>query len=153
RVMIIRETKDIDALYALFLGRLPESNFVRENNIGRDVFQVAEEFIASEEFEKRVVDCVCRDGALPHRTLSLELLTNVLEVIAETGLAPANEGATPVDWKGVLRRVLTAMPFRGIVEARYGKFGQQLIDVLAEAQAPDQSSEPELRRDTGARVD
>ena len=151
--MIIRGTKDIDALYELFLGRLPENDLARENNLGRDVFESAKDFIESEEFKNQVVDCACRDGSLPHRTLSLEHLPNVLEVIAETELAPANEGTKPVDWKGVLRRVLMAKPCRGIVEARYGKLGQQLIDVLAEAPPPAQPSERQHRRDAEPRVD
>jgi GT2 family glycosyltransferase len=144
--MIVRGTKDTDAFYELFLGRLPENNLVREDKIGRDVFEVAKEFIESEEFEKQVVDCACRDGSLPHRTLPLERLPDVLEVIAGCGLAPANEVATPVDWKGALKQVLTATPCRGIVEARYGKLGQQLIDVLAPAQPAERPAERELQR-------
>jgi GT2 family glycosyltransferase len=151
--MIIRGFEDVDAYYALFLGRLPENNFVREDKIGRDVSEVARDFIASEEFEHEVVDCACRHSALPHRRLSLTLLPKVLAVIAETGLAPANEGAAPVDWKGVLRRVLSATPCCEIVEARYGKLGQQLIDALGEAPPPAQSSERELRRDVEQRVE
>jgi hypothetical protein len=142
--MVIRGTKDIDGLYALFLGRLPESNFVRENNIGRDVFEVAKEMIESEEFEQQVVDRACRYGVLPHRTLPLQHLPNVLDVIAESGLALANEGVAPVDWRGALRRVITAMPCRGIMEARYGNLGRQLTDVLAEAPQPRRPSLQEL---------
>jgi len=128
--MIIRGTKDVDAFYALFLGRLPENDLVRESKIGRDAFEVAAEIIDSEEFEKQVVDRARRDGSLPHQTLPPEHLPNVLGVIAECGLAPANEGATEVDWGSVLRRVLTAVPLRGKLETRYGQLGQQLIDVL-----------------------
>src|SRR5215831_540896 len=86
--MIIRTPKHIDALYALFLGRLPENNLVRDNNLERDAFEVTKEFIESEEFQSQVVDCACRNGSLPHWTLALEHLPNVLEFIAEAGLAP-----------------------------------------------------------------
>jgi GT2 family glycosyltransferase len=150
--MIIRTPKDIDALYALFLGRLPENKLVHDNNFGRDAFEVTKEFIESEEFQTQVVDCACRNGSLPHWTLALEHLPNVLEFITETGLAPASEGATPVDWKGVLRRVLTATPCRGIVEARYGELGQQLFDVLAEAPPPAPPPARELARDAEPRA-
>lgn len=145
--MIIRGSKEIDALYALFLGRLPENNQVRENNFGRDALETTKEFIESEEFQTRIVDCACQDSSLPHRTLSLEHLQNALDFIAESGLAPASEGPTPVDWQGLLWRVLTAAPCRGIVEARYGERGQQLIDVLAEAPPLAQPSVRELDRD------
>ena len=148
--MIIRRNKEIDALYALFLGRLPENNLVREHYLGLDVFEAAQEFIESKEFADHVVDSACRDGLLPHRKLSLEHLPTVLGVIAETGLAPTSEGATLGDWKGVLRRVLTATPCCQMVEARYGKLGHRLMDVLVEAKPQDQSSEDELR-DTGAK--
>jgi hypothetical protein len=33
--MIIHNRNDVDWLYALFLGRMPENNFVREENISR----------------------------------------------------------------------------------------------------------------------
>jgi GT2 family glycosyltransferase len=142
--MIIRGTKDVDALYALFLGRLAENDLVREGNVGRHVFEVAKEFVDSEEFETEVVGRALRDSSLPHRALPPELLPNVLSVIAEFGLAPPNEGATEVDWGSSLKRVLSAAPCRGMLEARYGQLGQQLIDALPGVH----SAEPDLHRDT-----
>src|SRR5712692_7236875 len=118
--MVIRGTNTVDGLYALFLGRLPESNVAREHNIGRDVFELAKDMIESEEFEKAVVDRALRHGPLPHQSLPLEHLPNVLNVITESGLASSHLGAAPEDWKSVLRWILTATPCRGIVEARYG---------------------------------
>ncbi len=143
--MVIRGTNTVDGLYALFLGRLPESNVAREHNIGRDVFELAKDMIESEEFEMAVVDRACRHGILPHQSLSLEHLPNVLNVITETGLASSDQAPAPADWKSVLQRVLTAAPCRGIVEARYGELGQQLIDALAKVQPTrQQPAEQEL---------
>src|SRR6266851_1505041 len=152
--MVIRGTNTVDGLYALFLGRLPESNVAREHNIGRDVFELAKDMIESEEFEMAVVDRACRHGILPHQSLSLEHLPNVLNVITETGLASSDQAPAPADWKSVLQRVLTAAPCRGIVEARYRELGQQLIDALAKVQPTrQQPAEQELDPSASSRRD
>ena len=149
--MIVRSTKDIDGLYALFLGRFPESDLVRQNNIGQEVLDVARELICSKEFEEQVVDRASRHGSLPHQNLSPEYLPGVLDVIAESGLALANQGVAPADWQSVLREVLTTTPCREIIDARYHNLGQQLITVLAEAQPRPRPAERELHETEAGR--
>src|SRR6266567_5214346 len=105
--MIVRKLQDVGLLYALFLGRMPENNFVREDNIGRPVADLAKSAIDSEEFEHSVVERFLQHELLPHRDLSLKLLPDVLQLIAEAQLAPPCEGVALGEWKGVLGRVLS----------------------------------------------
>src|SRR5437667_8700850 len=110
--MIVRLLKDVDLLYALFHGRLPENNFVRQDKIGRSVSDLVKAAIDSEEFEHSVVERFLQHELLPHGSLSLRLLPDVLQLIAEAQLAPPSEGLTLGEWKGVLGRVLAAAPCR-----------------------------------------
>src|SRR6266568_8974321 len=134
--MIIGTLKDVDLLYALFHGRLPENNFVRQDKIGRPVGDLVKAAIDSEEFEHSVVERFLQHDMLPHRSLSVRMLPDVLQLIAETQLAPPSQGLTLGEWKGVLGRVLSATPCRPMVEARYGEAGRQLIARLCAAQTP-----------------
>ena len=134
--MIIRTLKDVDLLYALFHGRMPENNFVRQDKIGRPVSDLVKAAIDSEEFEHSVVERFLQHELLPHRSLSARMLPDVLQLIAETQLAPPSQGLTLGEWKGVLGRVLSATPCRPMVEARYGEAGRQLIARLCAAQTP-----------------
>ncbi len=129
--MIVRTLQDVDLLYALFLGRMPENNFVREDNLGRPVADLAKAAIDSQEFERSVVERFLQYSLLPHRSLSVRLLPDVLRIIAEAQLAPPSEGPALGEWSGVLGRVLSAAPCRQMVEARYGAAGRQLIDRLS----------------------
>jgi GT2 family glycosyltransferase len=128
--MIVRNKKDVDWLYALVLGRMPENNFVREENIGRPVVDIVKAMIDSEEFEREIVERFTVYGVLPHRDLSLQMLAEALQFIADAELAPPHPGLTPGTWKEALRRVLAAQPSRQILEIRYGKTGRDLIDRL-----------------------
>ena len=56
KVMVIRGPADVDLLYMLFLGRLPESKGAREGYAGRSVLEVAETIVASEEFATQILD-------------------------------------------------------------------------------------------------
>jgi len=134
--MIIRTLKDVDLLYALFHGRMPENNFVREDNIGRPVTDLAKAAIDSEEFEHSIVERFLQHGMLPHRSLSVRMLPDVLQLIAEAQLTPPSQGLTLGEWTAVLGRVLSAAPCRPMVEARYGETGRQLIDRLCATQTP-----------------
>src|SRR5713101_8319485 len=134
--MIIRTLKDVDLLYALFHGRMPENSFVQEDNLGRLITDLAKSAIDSEEFEHSVVERFLQHDQLPHRSLSVRLLPDVLQLITETHLAPPSEGLTLGEWKGVLGRVLSATPCRPMVEARYGATGRELIDRLCATQTP-----------------
>jgi len=128
--MIIRTVQEVDLIYALFLGRMPENNFVREDNIGRPATDFAKAAIDSDEFERSVVERFLQYELLPHRALSVRLLPDVLQLIAEAQLTPPSEGLTLGEWQGVLGRVLSATPCRPMVAARYGATGQQFIDRL-----------------------
>jgi hypothetical protein len=45
--MIVSSHKHVDLLYALFLGRLPENNFVREERIGLSMIDIVKAMISS----------------------------------------------------------------------------------------------------------
>ena len=143
--MIVRAVRDIDLLYALFLGRMPENNFVRQDNLGRPVVEVAKAMIDSAEFAQSVIDGFLQQRVLPHRRLSVKMLPDVLQLIAEAQLAPPQGGATIRDWPGTLERVLSTAPFRQMVEAQYGTAGRQFIARLtggAPADHPEQDESP-----------
>ena len=148
--MIVRNMQDVDWLYALFLGRMPENNFVREENIGRPVIDVAKAMIDSEEFERGIVERFTAYGVLPHRDLSLQVLAEVLHFIADAELAPPHQGLTPGTWKEALRRVLAAQPSRQILEARYGKAARDLIDRLGVIPLVDQPNAAGEEQDAAA---
>jgi GT2 family glycosyltransferase len=136
--MIVRNRKDVDWLYALFLGRMPENNFVREENIGRPIIDLVRAMIESEEFKREVLERFTTYEVLPHRDLSLQILADALQLMADAELAPPCEGLAPGTWKEALRRVLAAPPSRQILEVRYGKSGRNLIDRLGETLLVDQ---------------
>src|SRR6516225_6507087 len=121
--MIIRNRNDVDWLYALFLGRMPENNFVREENISRPIADLVKAMIESEEFKREILERFLAYEVLPHRGLSLEILPDALQLIADAELAPPHNGLAPGTWQEALRRVLAARPSRSIVEVRYGKEG------------------------------
>jgi GT2 family glycosyltransferase len=148
--MIVRNKKDVDWLYALILGRMPENNFVREENIGRPVVDVVKAMIDSEEFEREIVERFATYGVLPHRDLSLQVLVEALQFIADAELAPPHHGLTPGTWKEALRRVLAAQPSRQILEVRYGKTGRDLIDRLGGIPLVDQPNAAGGEQDAAA---
>jgi O-antigen biosynthesis protein len=145
--MIVRNRKDVDWLYALFLGRMPENNFVREDNIGRPLADLVKAMIESEEFEREILERFSAYEVLPHRDLSLQILPDALQLIADAELAPPHEGLAPGTWQEALRRVLAAPPSRNIVEVRYGNAGRDLIDRLGGTSLADQ---PNAAVDEGA---
>lgn len=135
--MLIESYKQVDLLYTLFLGRLPESNFAREDCLGRDVVEHARTAIASEEFRQSVLERFLQYGKLPHLGLSLRLLPEVLELVTESGLAsPALGHSATTDWKTVLGRVLCDAPCRPVIEEIYGEEGRQLIERLTHPEMP-----------------
>jgi GT2 family glycosyltransferase len=144
--MIIRNRYHVDWLYALFLGRMPENNFVREENIGRPLADLVKAIIESEEFEREILEHFTSYGALPHRELSLQILPDVLQLIADAELAPPHEGLAPGTWQEALRRVLGAPPSWNILEVRYGKAGWDLIDRLG---GPSLHDQPTASFDSG----
>jgi O-antigen biosynthesis protein len=137
--MIVRDRKDVDWLYALFLGRMPENNFVREENIGRPIVDFIRAMIESEEFEREILERFRAYEVLPHLTLPLQILQNALQLIADAELAPPHQGLAPGTWREALKRVLAAPPSRQILEVRYGKAGRNLIDRLGGTALIDQS--------------
>jgi O-antigen biosynthesis protein len=129
--MIVGSYKHVDLLYALFLGRLPENNFVRQENIGRPVIDIAKAMIGGEEFGQSVIERFALHKQLPHRDLPLKLLPEALQLIAEAGLAPPRPGMLVADWQTVLGYVLSTMPCRGFLEAMHGEPGRQFLEWLA----------------------
>ena len=110
--MTVGSYKHVDLLYALFLGRLPENNFVRQENIGRPVIDIAKAMIGGEEFGQSVIERFVLHKQLPHRDLPLKLLPEALQLIAEARLAPPRPGMLVADWQTVLGHVLSTMPCR-----------------------------------------
>ena len=147
--MIVRNRKDVDWLYALFLGRMPENNFVREENISRPIADLVKAMIESEEFKRQILERFSAYEVLPHRDLSLQILPDVLQLIADAELAPPHDGVAPGTWQEALRRVLAAQPSRNIVEVRYGKAGRDLIDRLGETSL---AYQPNTAVDEGAQA-
>ena len=92
--------------------------------------------IGSEEFKQSVLERFSLYGRLPHRQLSLRLLPDALELIAEAALAGPHHGASVQDWKSVLGRVLGDVPCRAAVEEAYGDEGRQLIEKLTPLRSP-----------------
>ena len=134
--MLLQTIKQVDLIYAIFLGRLPEDNFVRADNLGRPVLELVKAMIGSEEFKQSVLERFSLYGRLPHRQLSLRLLPDALELIAEAELAGPHHGASVEDWKSVLGRVLGDVPCRAAIEEAYGAEGRQLIEKLMSLESP-----------------
>src|SRR6266498_4058235 len=86
----------------------------------------------------------CKRGS-SHRRLSVKMLPDVLQLIAEAQLAPPQNGATIRDWPGTLGRVLAAEPFRQIVEVQYAAAGRQFITRLTGVAPADQPQQDEPR--------
>jgi O-antigen biosynthesis protein len=128
--MMVETTKQVDLLYALFLGRTPENNFVRQDNLGRPIFDLVRAMITSSEFREAVLESFLLRGTLPHRALSLKLLPDVLALVADARLAEPCSGACDAEWKFVLGRVLAGTPCRETLENAYGAEGLELIDRL-----------------------
>ena len=128
--MTIETSKQVDLLYALFLGRMPENNFVRQDNIGRPIFDLIRAMIISGEFRESVVERFLLRGSLPHRTLSLQLLPDVLALVADTRLAEPCSGTADADWRLILGRVLAGAPCRQLLEDACGAEALELIERL-----------------------
>jgi O-antigen biosynthesis protein len=128
--MIVSSRKQVDLSYALFLGRLPENNFVREEHIGRPMVDVAKVMIGCEEFVQSVIERFLLYQRLPHQNLPLKLLPELLQLIADADLAPPRLGMTATDWKTVLGYVLSTIPCRGFLETIHGDKGRRLLNGL-----------------------
>lgn len=127
--MIVSSLKHVDLLYALFLGRLAENNFVREEHVGRLALEIAKIMVGSQEFAESVIERFLRYKQLPHRGLSPQLLPEVLQLISEAGLAPPRPGMAFADWQAVLGYVLSTEPCRNFIEER-GEAGRLLREQL-----------------------
>jgi GT2 family glycosyltransferase len=155
--MIVSSLKHVDLLYALFLGRLAENNFVRKENIGRPALEIAKVAIGSKEFAESVVERFLLYQQLPHHGLPLRLLPEMLQLISEAGLAPPRPGILVADWQAVLGYVLSTEPCRGFLD-EHGESGRLLREGLsgiaptstisadrgASQQEPPLASEPEI---------
>src|SRR4051812_40796974 len=108
--MVIRGPEDVDSLYALFLGRLPESAFIREKDVGQPVLELVNRIITSEEFATQIVASVLRKAPLPHRTLPLDRLDPVQDFIADAALVPPGTRSCDTGWGKTLRQVLANQP-------------------------------------------
>ena len=67
---------------------------------------------------------------LPHRDLPLKLLPEVLQLIAEAGLAPPRPEVFVADWQTVLGYVLSTVPCRGFLEGMHGEPARQFLERL-----------------------
>src|SRR5258708_6526476 len=90
RTFICNESRDIDALYCVLLGRRPESREVRERYLGLPILAAADAIIGSEEFALRVMKSRVRLADLPHGEFGIEEWQLVLEFLPASGfLFPA----------------------------------------------------------------
>jgi ADP-heptose:LPS heptosyltransferase/GT2 family glycosyltransferase len=78
--------RDVDAIFVLFLGRLPEHTRVYSDYLGRTVAEAVEDIVASDEF-RVILDAFLREGAFPHCALPPDARRNAIELAVETGLA------------------------------------------------------------------
>src|SRR4051794_9990125 len=85
-VTVIRGSEDVEALYALFLGRLPENDAVRKELIGRPVLEIAERLLTSDEFATQTLDRFMRQQWMQHQTLPFGRLSRVVEFVLEARL-------------------------------------------------------------------
>ena len=151
--MIVSSLKQVDLLYALFLGRFPENNFVRQENIGRPALKIAEVMMGSDEFRASVLERFLLYQQLPHRGLPLQLLPTVLEFISEAGLAPPFTGVAITDWAGVLANVLCSAPCRKFLEV-HGEVGERMRQQLLGISSPrEMSEEHEAKRGATTETD
>lgn len=130
--MHIKTPQQVDLLYALFLGRLPENNFIRQENLDRPVLDLVNAMIISDEFRQSIIERFLSYGTLPHKALPLRLLPEALALMAAAGLVRPIEGPAEVDWKSALARLLTQSPCRDMIEAACGDDARKLIEKLAD---------------------
>lgn len=79
--------RDVDALFVLFLGRLPESAQIYRENRGQDVLDAADAILESEEFAQ-ILDNFQTRGTLPHAQLGAEVFDEAIATAVAIGLAP-----------------------------------------------------------------
>jgi O-antigen biosynthesis protein len=129
-VAVIRGSEDVEALYALFLGRLPENDAVRKELTGRPVLEIAERLLTSDEFAAQTLDRFMRQQWLQHQTLPLGQLSRVVEFVLAARLAQTNDAPPQADWKSVLRWVLAGEPCGALFNDHYGELAEQFLDLL-----------------------
>lgn len=88
QMMRLASKRDVDALYVLFLGRLPEDEQVYRNHFHRPILETTEGIIKSDEF-RGLLNHFLQGGVLPHCRLPADLLREAIEVAIESGLAAA----------------------------------------------------------------
>jgi GT2 family glycosyltransferase len=126
---VIHAAEDVDALYMLFLGRIPESDAVREEYLGRPALKVAEKILTSEEFATQILDRYMLQQWPPHQALSLKRLPLVAKFIVDSGLAQTDEAAPQADWQGLLRWVLAGEPCGSAFKDHYGDLADRFLEL------------------------
>jgi ADP-heptose:LPS heptosyltransferase/GT2 family glycosyltransferase len=79
--------RDVDALYMLLLGRLPESEQIYHENLGQSALEAADAIIESIEFAEILEDFRQHD-TLPHGQLGADAFRDAIGAAVELGLAP-----------------------------------------------------------------
>jgi ADP-heptose:LPS heptosyltransferase/GT2 family glycosyltransferase len=79
--------RDVDALYMLLLGRLPESAQIYHENLGQSALEAAGAIIESIEFAEILEDFRQHD-TLPHGQLGADAFRDAIGAAVELGLAP-----------------------------------------------------------------
>src|SRR5580704_11985425 len=140
--MRLRTARQVDALYALLLGRRPEGAAVYDDHFGRPVTEAAEAIIGSEEFAA-VLDNLRRHGTLPHQQLDRETYRHAMQFAVKAGFAAAaaagarrgapQPGAEPEepDWVGGVAAVVTSDLVRDTIIAMHRDAG---LEAVARAQ-------------------
>src|SRR5262249_27136839 len=126
---IVSQNEAIDALYALVLGRLPESNLIYQEDVGRPLVEIAEILIASEEFRSKVLDAFRWAEKLPHENLRHEDQQRAIAVARETGFHTANEDAGYLEWQAVLHAVFGAGPGYEMLHRHHGPAAGHFVTI------------------------
>jgi tetratricopeptide (TPR) repeat protein/SAM-dependent methyltransferase len=127
----------VSAVYALVLGRLPESPRDSQENFTRPLIEVADTLIASGEFRKRVLDEFCRNRKLPHESLSPEDQRRVIDVAREAGLDPPHQNSAFVAWEVVLHAVFRHGRGYESLHRHHGPLAGHFVTMLNRAMLPD----------------
>src|SRR5262245_49190045 len=130
--MLIRNLDEIDALFIIFLGRMPENENARQSQLGRTLHLSVQAFLTSDEFERAVLDSYLGQGLLPHFALPADIRAQIEPAVTRLGLLSDFEiRGTP--WPDIMFLVLNSPTIRPIVIGRYGLRGERLLQVLDSA--------------------
>jgi Tfp pilus assembly protein PilF/SAM-dependent methyltransferase len=126
---------DIDAVYALVLGRLPEESIrAKQVTSPRPLIKVVDELVASKEFRNQVIDGFRWKGKLPHENLFDDDKEKIIAAARNLGLLNcALEGANSADWEIVLHAVFSSRAGYELAHRHNGAAAGHFVALLQRA--------------------